>query len=140
MEKSEKNFLNYSHYIVTLTSVVYFIVKNFMQVEGEWGVESHPLEVHLQHFHILSVPFLFFAISLIFKGHILKKLRMKSKLLKRSGILLLSLALVMVFSGYGIQVAMDSFSRQILINTHLISSFLWVVIFFYHSFMAKKRT
>jgi len=138
MENNEKKFLNYSHYVITITGIIYYLVKNFFQVQGEWGVESHPFEVHLQHFHILSVPILLVAISMIFKDHVLKKIISKSRLMKKSGISLLVLAIIMIFSGYGIQVAMSTIVRNAMINIHLVSSLAWIVVFLYHQIKSKN--
>jgi hypothetical protein len=107
-------------------------------VNGEWGVESHPFEVHLQHIHILTVPFLLFAVAMIFRDHVLKKIVTKFKLMRKSGITMIALFVLMVFSGYLIQVVMNEQFRQIVIYLHLVMSALWVLIYLYHQVYSKS--
>lgn len=138
MDKFDKKLLNYSQYFVLVTSIIYFAIKYFFQVEGEWGIESHPLEKTFQHIHILTVPVLFFAVAAIFKTHIWKKIRTNFQKLRKTGILMLISFFLMVFSGYGIQVAMNEALRKYLIWLHLGISLLWSVLYIYHQVKGSR--
>ncbi len=137
MKKIEKNLLFFSNFLVIVSGVLYAYFIYFVKPDNEWDVISHPIQAIFQAMHILVSPLLILAFGMIWSSHIQVKLLLKELTKKRSGLLLLFLFLIMLFSGYGIQVTKGEFLRKLVIASHLVSSFFWIIIFFLHSFYKK---
>ncbi len=50
-------------------------MKFLMESADEWAVVNHPWQPHVQHLHVLAAPLLVFACGLLWKNHVLEKMR-----------------------------------------------------------------
>ncbi len=139
MTTVERNNIFFTNYFVAFTSIIYFIAKYFMSIEGEWGSETHPLSIIFQKIHILSVPFLLFFVGVIFTNHIWKRIRIGYPNSRTSGIFLLGLLLIMSLSGYAIQISDVNWLREASAYLHIGVSVLWTLGFTYHHMMANRQ-
>lgn len=103
MTRGEKVFFWSTLGVAGGTGLAYGLARWFGERMGEFGPEPHPWQGTLQHLHVLGVPLLVFALGWMVKGHGMPGLRKKRH--RTSGLGLISLAVPMVLSGYGIQVA-----------------------------------
>lgn len=139
MTTSERNNIFTINYLVVLTSIIYFIAKYFLTIEGEWGAETHPLTIWFQKIHILTVPFLIFAVGMIFSNHIWKRICNGFSKSRTSGIFLLVLLILMTLSGYLIQIIDNQLLRQYSAYLHIGVSVAWSLVFSYHHLSSNRR-
>lgn len=134
-------FTHFAHYLAVLSGLGYFIVIEFFKVDSKYGIRPHETQGYWQGFHILAVPFLVFAVGLLWNDHILKKLKSKTNHKRKSGIILLISFFLMTISGYLIQLITHEAILEICIDIHVYISFLWIIFYGYHQFADKlKRT
>lgn len=139
MTKSERNNIFMINYAVALTSIVYFIAKYFMIIEGDWGPQTHPLAIWFQKVHIISTPLLVFAVGSIFSNHIWKRIKSGYRPSRTSGIFLLVLFVLMSFTGYLIQILDSQLLREYSSYLHLGTSFIWMIGFSFHHMVANRK-
>lgn len=103
MTRFERGFVWGSTAVVATTGIVYAVMKHLMSPVDEFAVVNHPLQPLMLKLHIVSAPFLVFAIGLITMRHIWPHLRSGVKYARRSGITAALVVVPMVLTGYLIQ-------------------------------------
>ncbi|MEH0860803.1 hypothetical protein [Halobacteriovorax sp. DPLXC-1] len=139
MTRAERNTIFTINYLVLITSIIYFIAKYFLAIEGEWGPETHPLTIIFQKVHVLTVPFLIFAVGMIFSNHVWKRIESGYKKSRTSGIFLLVLLVLMSLTGYLIQVVDGQVFREYSAYLHIAVSVIWSVVFSYHHISSNRK-
>jgi hypothetical protein len=132
MKKSDKYLLYITHTLTLMTGLLYGVTIYFLEPENAWDVVNHPMQIYFQQAHILVSPILVFIMGLIWQAHIRHKLEVQETLRKTSGLILIYSFIVMVLSGYLIQISVSEIARNIMVGMHLISSGLWSLVFFIH--------
>jgi hypothetical protein len=92
---------------VSLTGLVYGIVKYFVPSSDPDSRIGNPWQPVLLKAHILAAPIAVFAIGLIFRRHALARMRGGETNGRRSGVLMLWLMLPLTLSGYLVQVFVE---------------------------------
>lgn len=87
-----------------ITGLVYWWMKDLMTSTDPWAVINHPLQPWALKAHILIAPLLVFSVGLITSRHIWRHYQMRVKKGRRSGMLASLSFLVLVLSGYVLQV------------------------------------
>lgn len=87
-----------------LTGVVYWWMKDLMPSTDPWAVINHPLQPWVLKAHILIAPFMVFSVGLITSRHIWRHYRLGVGKGRRSGLLAALSFVVLVLSGYILQV------------------------------------
>lgn len=105
MTMLERWSLHLGTILTGLSGLGYGWLRYFGRVQGEFGIESHPLQSLVQHLHVLAAPFLLFALGMAVRGHVASKLRVGTREGRRTGLGLGLLILPMVAAGYLVQVA-----------------------------------
>ena len=139
MTPKQARFAHISSLLVGVSGVALFVFKDLVVIEGEFGPESHFLEDDVQAAHILTAPALVFACALIWQDHIWAKYKSRAKARRRTGLLLTSLVVPMILSGYLLQVSYTEPWREIWRVSHLLSSLVWLVAYGVHQ-LSPKRT
>jgi hypothetical protein len=127
MTPRQARLLHLTSALVGATGVALFVFKDLIVIEGDFGPESHFLENEVQAAHILTAPALVFACGLIWQDHIWMKFKSGRAARRRTGLLLGSLLLPMVLSGYLLQVSYEEPWREIWRVAHLLSSLVWLL-------------
>lgn len=127
MTRGQARALHIASALVGVTGVVLFVLKDVIVVQGDFGPESHSLEDDMQAAHILTAPALIFACALIWQDHVWARFKGGFRVRRRTGILLGSLLVPMILSGYLLQVSYEEPWREIWRVSHLITSFVWLV-------------
>jgi hypothetical protein len=126
-------FTHVTTILVTITGLVYAYMHYLMKSNDPFSVVNHPWEPYMMDTHIIAAPFLVLAIGMLVNSHILAKLQADGKTARKSGILLIPLFIIMVLSGYLLQVITASW-KNIVVILHLVSATLWAVIYLAHYF------
>ena len=127
MTRGQARFLHIASTLVGATGVALFVLKDLVVVEGSFGPESHFLEDDAQAAHILTAPALVFASALVWQDHVWAKFKGGLRPRRRTGILLGSLLVPMILSGYLLQISYEEPWREIWRLAHQVSSFLWLL-------------
>lgn len=122
--------------LVILSSCILWILKEFYQVETPYGIRPHPWTSFWIHFHVLTVPVLTLLLGVMILEHSIKKLKDSFK--KKSGITLIVTSLIMIFSGYLIQILVDLNHRNFATNLHLVISVIWITFYIRHGYFQKR--
>ena len=118
--------LHVSNALVGGTGIVYAWMRYFARAADEFAVVNHPLQPTFQQLHILAAPLLVFASGLIFQRHILARVRSGFRPRRPTGLLLASLLVPMIASGYLLQTSSTEPWRTVWIAVHLATSVLWI--------------
>jgi MFS family permease len=115
-----------------LTGLYYGWLRYYGRVQGEFGIEPHPLQGLVQHLHVLAAPLLLFALGMTVRGHLATKLRAGTREGRRTGLGLGFLILPMVAAGYLVQVATAPAWRLAFAWVHGVASLLFLVAYLVH--------
>jgi len=142
--KSSAWFTHLSWLLVAATGTVYAWMRYLCEPEDPMALANHPLQPFLLASHVLLAPLFVFALGLIWRSHILVKLRIGHRHRRATGYALLSLAIVSSLSGYLLQVATDELLRVIWMWTHAATGLALVLVYVAHQLAphpstAKKR-
>jgi hypothetical protein len=131
MTRIEAALVHTANGLVTLTGVVYGVMRYLMTPSDEWAVVNHPWQPLVQHLHVLAAPLLVFAVGLIWSLHITTRMQ-NGREGRSTGVGLLVAFVPMAASGYLIQVAVEPGWRAAWIGLHVASSLLWIATFSIH--------
>lgn len=126
-------FVHLTSYLTIGHGILYYVIKNFMTNETQYGIRPNEYQGLIQSVHIILSPILIFALGLLWKNHILKFFRKKSIKLY-SGIILTTTLITISFSGYLIQIIYNIKGKEIATYIHLIFSALYIGSYLYHHF------
>ena len=139
MTRFEKALLRWSAFIVAVTGFVYMGMKYGLQPAQPWDAVNHPLQPLVLKLHILSAPFLVFAIGLIATRHIWRHYRENVIKGRRSGITTVLVAGPMVLTGYLIQAVTHVGWLQALAIAHIAFSVVFTVGMLVHDAATRRR-
>jgi len=118
--------------LVTLTGVVYGVLKYFVPARDPDSNMAVPWQPMVLKAHVLAAPLLVFGIGLIFSRHALGRFRAGEKRGRRYGILLLAIAAPVVFSGYLIQALTGPTAVRVVGWSHSVVGILLASFWFAH--------
>jgi hypothetical protein len=130
--------LNISVALMTLSGVVFAAMKYWMTSDDPFAVVNHPWQPHVLAAHVLLGPLAVFAFGWIFAGHVLPALAIKARK-GATGVALIVLIVLLVASGYLIQVSTGDATRQAFAVAHWISSGLFVAAYVVHLMGSTTR-
>ena len=139
MRLFERWSLHLGAFLTGLSGLVYGWMRYFGKVQGEFGIEPHPLQALVQHLHVLAAPLLLFALGMMVRGHLYAKLRTGAPEGRRTGLGLGFLILPMVASGYLVQVATSSAWRLTFAWVHGVASLLFLMGYLGHALRAWMK-
>ena len=139
MTSLEKRLFIAANALVGGTGVVYGWLRYFVRSDDPYAVVNHPAQPLWQNLHIWLAPLLVIAFGHFFYHHALAYWKAQVKPGRRSGLLMLGLALPMIFSGYLLQTAVDEMWRQAWIIIHVAASLLWLAGVGLHLFVHATR-
>jgi len=122
-----------------LSGLVYGWLRYYGRVPGEFGIEPHPLQGLVQHFHLLAAPLLLFALGMAVRGHLATKLRAGSREGRRTGLGLGFLIFPMVAAAYLVQVATAPGWRLAWAWVHGVASLLFLIAYLAHGVRARLK-
>lgn len=139
MTRFEKILTWSSIAVVSLTGFVYAWMKFLMEPTDPWAVVNHPLQPFVLKLHIVTAPFLVFAIGILFARHILPQLRARARTARLSGTSAAWLIVPMVLSGYLIQAITHATLLQAMVLVHLATGSIFALAAGGHWLSARLR-
>ena len=139
MRRFERWSLHLGALLTGLSGLVYGWMRYFGKVQGEFGIEPHPLQGLVQHLHVLAAPLLLFALGMTVRGHLYTKLRTGALEGRRTGMGLGFLILPMVVSGYLVQVATSPAWRLTFAWVHGVASLFFLIGYLGHGLRAWMK-
>lgn len=132
MKRWERWSFNVLAAIVATSGFLYLWMKYFVERPDPFAVANHPWQGTTLGLHVLASPPFILIFGLILNSHILKKLGASRLPNRRSGIASLVLFVVMLGSGYLLQVVTDRELMQVLIAAHIGSGALFSLFYAIH--------
>ena len=126
MTSLERWSLHLSALLTGVSGLIYGWLRYFGQRTGEFGMEAHPLQGLLQHFHVLAAPLLVFALGLVVRGHVWPRYRSGRATGRATGLMLAAGLGPMILTGYGIQIVTEPATRFALAWIHGVSPLLFL--------------
>ena len=120
-----------------LTGGLYAILAYLLEQEDPFQAYNHWLQPWALQAHIVGVPLLVFAVGWVFSAHVMARLR-DTPSRRASGVSLIVLFVIMVLSGYLLQVASSDIARVTLAWTHGITGALWALLFVGHAWTGRR--
>ena len=136
MRTAERWSLHLGALLTGLSGLVYGWLRYYGLVQGEFGIEPHPLQGLVQHLHVLAAPLLLFALGMAVRGHLATKLRTGTREGRRTGLGLGLLILPMVAAGYLVQVVTAPVWRLAFAWVHGVTSLLFLFAYLVHGLRA----
>jgi MFS family permease len=139
MRLFERWSLHVGTLLTGLSGLIYGWMRYFGKVQGEFGIEPHPLQGLAQHLHVLAAPLLLFALGMMVRGHLYTKLKSGNREGRRTGIGLGILILPMVAAGYLVQVVTSPTWRLTFAWVHGVASLLFLIGYLRHGLRAWRK-
>ncbi len=140
MTPSDRRLMIVANVLVGGTGMVYGVFRYFVTTDDPMAL-VHPGQPVAHYAHLITAPLLVLAIGHLFHHHGLLSWKAQVRTGRRSGLILLGLALPMIFSGYLLYLATGDFWRPFWIAIHVATSLIWLAGFTAHLFThARHRT
>ncbi len=125
--------------LVGVSGLVYFWMRYLLpESEDPFRVARHPLQPTFLEIHVLAAPLFVLAVGLIFRNHILARLRLPlRRRSRRSGWMATLLLAPMIASGYLLQTTTSEGWRWGLLLVHLGSGGLFLLMYLMHLVAAR---
>lgn len=103
-----------------VTGVAYWWMKEMMTPSEPWAVVNHPLQPWVLKAHILAAPALVFSVGLVTSQHIWRHFRTAVRKGRWSGLAAAMTFVLMVVTGYALQVVTAELIMDVLAWSHLL--------------------
>lgn len=125
---------------VTVTGTVYAGMKYLLQPADPYAIVNHPLQPLVLKLHIVTAPFLVFAIGLITLRHIWPHFQSGWKRARRSGMASALLTVPMIATGYAIQTLTSESWLRVFGYVHLALGILFGIGAASHLFASRRAS
>jgi len=123
--------------ISLITGVLFFILKTWVLVEGEFGFEKHPWQYPTLKIHAASAFFIMLCYGAMWASHI--ELGWRSKRSRRTGIIIASVIGLQVITAYLLYYLSNENIRLITEYTHLAVGISIPLALYVHIRLAQKK-
>jgi hypothetical protein len=138
MRRWERWAFNLAALAVAASGFAYFWMKYLVQPEDPFAVVNHPWQSAMLHLHVLASPPFVLVFGVILNSHIMKKLRATRIPNRRTGLTSLGTFMLMIGSGYLLQVATSEVWLQALVVLHVASSTVFTLAYGSHLVISYK--
>ena len=136
MKKNIYKFFIQTNSILILSGVTYYIFKNFIKAQTEFGPVPSPVTKYLQYSHIIIGPIVIFAVGRLWDMHA-KPMNKNGKQKKVSGKVMFYAFGLLALSGYLTQMSIVDNIHEVVEYTHLGLALIWSLAFFSHAFVKR---
>jgi hypothetical protein len=139
MTRLERWLMLVSSVLVTATGVVYLWMKQLLPNDDPFAVINHPLQPMMLKLHILTAPFLVFALGLIAVRHVLAHWMAGMPRARRSGVTAALTIIPMILSGYLVQAITNARWLAVTSWVHVATGLIYAAAFAVHQVMVRRR-
>lgn len=136
IKKSVKHSIYLFLGICWISGIAFFIFNNWINVEGEFGPEKHPLQYKVLITHGFSAFIMLMLLGSVFTNHI--PMGWKTKRLRKAGIALTSFATIQIITALFLYYMTDDY-RNIVEYIHLICGSTLPVVLLIHIILGKRQ-
>jgi len=112
--------------LASVTGIVYGWLRYAVKPDDPYAVVNHPLQPHLLHAHVVTVPLLVLMLGVFWRDHAARYWQERLREGRRSGLVAWASVVPMIVSGYAIQVSVSATARSLWIGVHLAASTAWM--------------
>ena len=138
MKRWERWGFNGAAAVVAASGFVYLWMKYFVDSPDPFAVVNHPWQGPTLDLHLLASPPFVLMFGLVLNSHILKKIGAPRLPNRKSGLASLVLFVVMLASGYLLQVVSDRQVLQTLVIAHIGSGALFSLAYGFHLILSWR--
>jgi hypothetical protein len=142
MTRLERVLLHGGTVATGVSGLAYAAFKHLMVNDDPFSAVNHPLQPWALKAHVLAAPVVLFAIGMIFKEHVLVKMRNGTGPLRssrRSGLATLWLLAPLFLSGYLLQVIASGPPRDLTAWLHLAAGIVFLAFYAVHVVVGLRR-
>jgi hypothetical protein len=137
--RSEMRLLSIATLLAGGTGLILHVMKDWMEPVDPFSVINHPWQPWVLKAHLLAVPFMIFAVGLVFSSHAARRYRNGVREGRGSGLGLLVLFAPLVLSGVAIQILTGEGSRRAMVWLHLGTGLGYLAFFVGHRLATRLR-
>jgi hypothetical protein len=123
---------------VAASGFAYFWMKYLIQTDDPFAVVNHPWQGIMLHLHVLASPPFVLIFGVVLNSHILKKLRGARPSNRKTGLASLATFVLMIVSGYLLQVATSEVWLDRLVLLHVASSTVFTITYGTHLIISYR--
>lgn len=138
MKRWERWTFNLSSFVVAVTGFIYLWMKYALESDDPFSILNHPWQSSILGFHVLASPAFILMFGIVLNSHIMKKLRADRSPNRKSGLVALATFVVMVVSGYLLQVTSSETWLRALIVLHIASGAVFSLAYFLHLVISSR--
>lgn len=132
MSRAQVLVLHLATALVTITGVAFAIFKYAVRSDDPFAVANHPLQPFTLSAHVIVAPFAVFAFGWIAGNHIFPGIANRFAPKRPSGMWSVLMIVLMIASGYLLQVSTGEGARRAMEIMHWVSSGLFVAAYVVH--------
>ncbi|MEO1856259.1 MAG: hypothetical protein ABGY95_02685 [Rubritalea sp.] len=120
------------------TGLGFYILNNYMEVEGDFGPEKHPFQFSFLKVHGASA-----FVMLVIYGYLLAShvpIGLKAKRERMLGLLLTFTQALLIFTAYYLYYGKDEDRRELMAWTHFSIGFFYPMIIVLHIFVGRRSS
>lgn len=139
MTKLEKRLFNGLAFLVSISGVMYFVMKYLMETDDPFALVNHPLQPFALNIHILAAPFLLLIGGMLGHSHVKGMLKVKGSKRRPTGLVTMCAFLLLTLSGYLLQVVTSELLQQVLLGIHLGTGGFFIIFYGSHLLFRRKK-
>lgn len=121
MKRWERWSFNLASLVVVVTGFAYFWMRYLITTDDPFAVVNHPWQGPMLQAHVLAAPLFILVFGIVLNSHVMRKLRASRIPNRKSGYASLATFVLMVASGYLLQVASSDEWLKGLVAVHVAS-------------------
>jgi len=119
-----------------ITGLMFFILKTWFNIEGEFGIEKHPWQFPVLKIHAASAFAMMLFSGAMFASHV--QFSWKTKRSRKTGITLISIFSAQIITAYMLYYLSNDFARLITEYLHLAIGLSMPIALFAHIILFRK--
>lgn len=126
--------------VVAASGIGFAWTKYLVESDDPFAVIHHPWQPYFLKLHVLSSPFLVFAVGFVFSRHVIRQWQARDSRGRRSGLGIVVVLAPLILSGYLIQIVTGETLLGWLVAAHLVAGAVYLLMVPFHRSRGALRT